>query len=76
MLAAWWLSAQPAGDTKLKQVIIFGRHSVRSPVMPKRVLDTLSARPFPVLGVAPGLLTESGAALQTILGRYYRRWLT
>jgi glucose-1-phosphatase len=76
-------SIQPADgtqlkdDTQLKQVIIFGRHSVRSPVAPNSILNTFSVQPFPDFGVAaPGILTNNGGTLETILGGYYRLWLT
>jgi 4-phytase/acid phosphatase len=72
-----FLAAQPVDDTQLKQVIIFGRHNVRSPVAPNSLLNTFSTRSFPDFGVAaPGILTTHGAALETILGGYYRLWLT
>ena len=68
-----YLTAQTNDDTQLKQVIIFGRHSVRSPVAPYSFLNTFSVNPFPDFGVsAPGILTEQGKALETILGGYYR----
>ena len=68
-----YLTAQPVDDTQLKQVIIFGRHSVRSPVAPYSFLNAFSANPFPDFGVsAPGILTDQGKALETILGGYYR----
>jgi len=77
LFCASFLAAQPVDDTQLKQVIIFGRHSVRSPVAPNSLLNTFSAQPFPDFGVAaPGILTSNGATLETILGRYYRLWLT
>jgi 4-phytase/acid phosphatase len=73
-----FLAAQPADDTQLKQVIVFGRHSVRSPVAPSDMLNTFSALPFPDFGVGPqpGILTPNGEILETILGGYYRLWLT
>src|SRR5664280_2102683 len=71
-----FVTAQPVDDTQLKQVIVFGRHSVRSPVAPNSVLNTYSAQPFPQFSVPPGDLTGNGATLETILGRYYRLWLT
>jgi 4-phytase/acid phosphatase len=70
------LAAQPVDDSKLKQVIIFGRHSVRSPVMPTSTLNDFSLRAFPEFGIPVGNLTANGAALETILGGYYRLWLT
>src|SRR5262249_32314663 len=69
-----FLAAQP-DDTKLRQVIIFGRHSVRAPVAPNSYLDAYSVRPYPVFNVAAGILTANGAKLETILGGYYRLWL-
>lgn len=68
--------AQAVDDTQLKQVIFFGRHSVRAPVADNSVLNNFSAQPFPSFPVATGLLTPNGAALETILGGYYRLWLT
>jgi 4-phytase/acid phosphatase len=71
------LAAQSFDDTQLKQVIIFGRHNVRSPVAPNSLLNTFSVQPYPDFGVAaPGILTNNGATLETILGGYYRLWLT
>ncbi len=71
------LAAQPVDDTQLKQVIIFGRHSVRSPVAPNSLLNTFSVQPIPEFGVpGPGILTNNGKTLETILGGYYRLWLT
>jgi 4-phytase / acid phosphatase len=70
-----FLTAQPVDDTQLKQVIIFGRHGVRSPVLPNNTLNNFSARPFPVFSVGGVNLTTNGATLETILGIYYRLWL-
>jgi 4-phytase/acid phosphatase len=71
-----FLAAQHVDDTKLKQVIVFGRHSVRAPVAPNSYLNSYSVRPYPVFSVGTGILTENGAKLSTILGGYYRLWLT
>ncbi|QOY91513.1 histidine-type phosphatase [Paludibaculum fermentans] len=76
LLCAPFAAAQTADDTKLRQVIIFGRHSVRAPVAPNSTLDTFAARPFPVSSVGPGILTANGAKLESLLGAYYRLWLT
>jgi 4-phytase / acid phosphatase len=67
--------AQSPDDTELKQVIIFGRHGVRSALEPNSVLNTYSAQPYPQFSVPPGNLTGNGATLETILGGYYRLWL-
>lgn len=71
-----FLAAQTADDTQLKQVIIFGRHSVRAPAAPNSILNTFSAQQYPVFGVDAGILTANGAKLETMLGGYYRLWLT
>lgn len=67
---------QPADDTQLRQVIIFGRHNVRAPVAPNAYVDAFSVRPFPAFNAGPGVLTANGAKLETLLGGYYRLWLT
>ncbi|MGA2183416.1 MAG: histidine-type phosphatase [Bryobacteraceae bacterium] len=69
-------AARPVDDTQLKQVIIFGRHSVRAPIVANSTLDSFSALPFPAFPVDTGILTPNGATLETILGGYYRLWLT
>ena len=71
-----FLTAQPVDDTKLKQVIVFGRHGVRSSIVPNNTLNTFSVQPFPVFSSSGGNLTINGATLETILGGYYRLWLT
>ena len=76
LFCAGLLTAQPVDDTQLKQVIIFGRHSVRASVAPNSFLNTFSAQQFPDFGVDAGILTPNGEKLETILGGYYRAWLT
>lgn len=71
------LPAQTVDDTQLKQVIIFGRHGVRTPILPNSALNNYSALPFPefsVSGVA--VLTPNGGTNEAILGGYFRLWLT
>src|ERR1035441_4408810 len=46
-----FLAAQPVDDTQLKQVIVFGRHGVRSPAVANSPLNTFSVRPFPRLAL-------------------------
>lgn len=83
LICTCFLAAQPVDDTQLKQVIIFGRHSVRSPVAPNSLLNTFSTQAYPGFN-APrldlltqvGYLTANGVALETMLGGYYRLWLT
>jgi len=70
------VGAQRVDDTQLKQVIIFGRHSVRAPVADNALLNTFSVKQYPLFSVGTGLLTPNGAKLETLLGSYYRLWLT
>src|ERR1700690_1118989 len=81
LLPVSFLVAQSADETQLKQVILFGRHGVRSPVLPNTTSDTFSALPFPAFDVVDpsqplSALTVNGATNETILGAYYRLWLT
>lgn len=75
-VAAQPVAAQSVDDTQLKQVIIFARHGVRAPVLPNSTSDSFSLQPFPSFGVTDGNLTASGGANETILGGYFRLWLT
>ena len=72
---AAFLTAQPVDDTELKQVIVFGRHSVRAPVATNDQLKPFAVQDFPQFGVAAGILTPNGEQLETMLGGYYRLWL-
>jgi len=76
LVSCAFLAGQTVDDTELMQAIIFGRHSVRSPLVDNGFLDNYSAQPFPDFGIPPGNLTANGARLETILGGYYRLWLT
>jgi 4-phytase/acid phosphatase len=72
-----FLTAQPADNTQLKQVIIFGRHGVRTPILANSALNNFSQQPFPDFGVSGvSVITPNGATDETILGRYFRLWLT
>ncbi len=64
-----------ADDTKLRQIIIFGRHGVRSPVASEEMLASFTARKYPKFNVLPGYLTQHGAAAARILGTYWRDYL-
>ncbi len=70
------LSAQPVDNTQLKQVIVFARHGVRSAVLPNSTLNNFSVQPFPEFSSSDANLTANGATNETILGGYYRLWLT
>jgi glucose-1-phosphatase len=68
---------QRPDTTVLKQVIIFGRHAVRTPVAPASLLNRFSAAPYPVFA-APGqaAITPNGKVNESLLGNYFRLWLT
>jgi 4-phytase/acid phosphatase len=62
-------------DTVLKQIIIFGRHSIRSPTSSPADYAQYSPRPYPDFGVSTGYLTPHGAQAEALLGAYYRAYL-
>jgi len=72
-----FLWAQSTDNTQLKQVIIFGRHAVRTPNTPNSTLNNFSVLSYPNFSV-PGVsvMTPNGQANETILGGYFRLWLT
>jgi len=72
-----FVAAQTADTTQLKQIVIFGRHAVRTPIAPNSVLNGFSALGYPTFAV-PGLavITPNGKTNETILGGYFRLWLT
>ena len=76
-------AAQPVDDTQLKQVIIFGRHGIRTPILPNNALNMFAVSPYPTFPPAAGapplglsVFTPAGAVDETILGGYFRAWLT
>jgi len=72
-----FLAAQPADTTQLKQVIIYGRHGVRTPVATNADLVTFSALPFPTFAESgQAVLTPGGKTNEQLLGGYFRLWLT
>ena len=72
-----FLAAQSRDTTVLKQVIIFGRHAARTPVVPASTLNTFSALPFPTFAVSgQAAITPNGRTNETILGNYFRLWLS
>jgi 4-phytase/acid phosphatase len=69
-------SARRVDDTILKQVIVFARHAVRSPVLPNSTLDLFSSQPFPLFSSSNANITVNGRQNEVLLGGYYRLWLT
>ena len=74
-LAAQTLDNQATDGTVLKQIIIFGRHSVRSSAIPGAMLATFTSQPYPDFGVPTGYLTPHGAQAEVLLGTYFRTYL-
>ncbi len=66
---------QTSDDTVLKQIIIFGRHGVRSAAFPSATLAMFATRPYPDFGVPTGYLTPHGAQAEVLLGSYFRMYL-
>jgi 4-phytase / acid phosphatase len=72
-----FLAAQHTDTTALRQVIIFGRHAVRTPNSPNSVLNNFSVLPYPTFPVSGlSVITPNGQANETNLGGYFRLWLT
>jgi 4-phytase/acid phosphatase len=61
--------------TTLKQIIIFGRHSIRSSTTAPTTLSTMAVDPWPPFEVQPGCLTPNGRQAEVLLGTYYRNYL-
>lgn len=71
------MAAQTADHTQLKQVIILGRHAVRTPNAPNSVLNNFSVLPYPTFPLSGlSVITPNGQTNETILGGYFRLWLT
>jgi len=66
-----------AGDgTVLKQIIIFGRHSIRSSTSDTNTLNQFSANPSPGFpGVPVGYLTPNGRRAAGLMGSYFHDYL-
>lgn len=62
-------------NTVLKQIIIFGRHSVRAPTVSPAQYAALSPRPYPDFGVSTGYLTAHGQQAAVLLGAYFHDYL-
>jgi 4-phytase/acid phosphatase len=62
--------------TVLKQIIIFGRHSIRAPTSDTNELNLNSADPFPIfVGVPTGYLTPNGRLAAGLMGTYFHDYL-
>jgi 4-phytase/acid phosphatase len=62
--------------TVLKQIIIFGRHSIRVATSDTNSLDECSANPFPdYFGVRVGYLTLNGQKAAGLMGSYFHDYL-
>lgn len=62
--------------TVLKQIIIFGRHSIRASVTDTNKLGKFAANPYPNFdGVPAGYLTMHGQQASVLLGSYFRQYL-
>jgi 4-phytase/acid phosphatase len=62
-------------NTVLKQIIVFGRHSIRSSTVDPSVLNTYAVTPYPPFEVQPGYLTPNGRQAEALLGSYFRQYL-
>jgi 4-phytase/acid phosphatase len=62
--------------TILKEIIVFGRHSIRSGVIDSKIQGKFSANPYPgFVGVPDGYLTPNGQKAARLLGSYFHDYL-
>jgi 4-phytase/acid phosphatase len=62
--------------TVLKEIILFGRHSIRTATSGTNSLAQYSANPFPdFVGVTVGYLTTNGQLAAGLLGSYFHEYL-
>jgi 4-phytase/acid phosphatase len=62
--------------TVLKQIIIFGRHSIRAAISTTNTLNQFSANPSPgFTGVPVGYLTTNGQQAAGLMGSYFHDYL-
>ena len=65
-------TVQTDDGTTLKQIIIFGRHGIRSSTVNPTTLATFSANTYPTFsGVPAGYLTPHGQQAARLLGSYF-----
>lgn len=72
-----WVLAQTVTNdgTTLKQIIVFGRHSIRSSVTDPTELQSYAIDEWPDFGVEKGYLTPRGRQAEALLGAYFRSYL-
>ncbi len=61
--------------TTLRQIIVFGRHSIRSSTTCPAQLEQYAVQLYPDFEVATGCLTPNGSTAETLLGAYFRQYL-
>jgi 4-phytase / acid phosphatase len=61
--------------TTLKQIIVFGRHSIRSSTTGPAQLEQYAVQAYPDFEVGTGCLTPNGSTAENLLGAYYRQYL-
>jgi len=71
--------AQTIGDaddgTTLKQIIVYGRHSIRSSTKEPSQVAKFAADPYPSFAVPAGYLTPRGWQAEVLLGTYFHDYL-
>jgi len=62
--------------TVLKEIILFGRHSIRAAISTTNTLNQFSADPYPdYFGVPVGYLTTNGQQAAGLMGSYFHDYL-
>lgn len=70
-------SADFQGSYELKGVVVLSRHNIRSPISDKNsALGKITPHNWFEWTSAPSELSMRGGELETIMGQYFRKWLT
>ncbi|WP_457914572.1 bifunctional glucose-1-phosphatase/inositol phosphatase [Candidatus Hartigia pinicola] len=62
-------------DMQLKQILLFSRHNLRTPIVSTSVYNEITDKKWPVWDAKCGHLTTKGGVLEVYMGHYFREWI-
>ena len=75
-ISAWAETAEGTDDYTLREVVVLGRHNIRSPLSGKgSILDIATPHEWFAWSSAASELSLRGGVLETELGEYFRKWI-
>jgi len=74
--AATPIPAAAEADEVLQKLVIVSRHGVRTPTASPAEMANWAAQPWPAWNQPAASLTPRGAQLATLMGRYYRQYVS